>query len=52
MGSTIDGAQPDSWPYPIEWRDLAATTPADAIRELLLPAPWLLGSLVLAAEEL
>jgi hypothetical protein len=37
---------------PIEWRDLAATTPADAIRELLLPAPWLFGSLILAAQEL
>ena len=52
MGSTIDGAQPGSRPYPIEWRDLAATTPADAIRELLLPAPWLFGSLILAAQEL
>ena len=52
MGSTIDGAPPGSRPYPIEWRDLAATTPADAIRELLLPAPWLFGSLILAAQEL
>src|SRR5439155_18466156 len=51
-GSTIDGAPPGSRPYPIEWRDLAATTPADAIRELLLPAPWLFGSLILAAQEL
>ena len=52
MGSTIDGAPPGSRPDPIEWRDLAATTPADAIRELLLPAPWLFGSLILAAQEL
>src|SRR5205823_8562069 len=52
MGSTIDGAPPGSRPYPIEWRDLAAATPADAIRELLLPAPWLFGSLILAAQEL
>src|SRR5947208_16956638 len=52
MGSTIHGAPPGSRPYPIEWRDLAATSPADAIRELLLPAPWLFGSLILAAQEL
>src|SRR6266581_3691985 len=52
MCSTIHGAPPGSRPDPIEWRDLAATTPADAIRELLLPAPWLFGSLILAAQEL
>src|SRR5437868_8039450 len=52
MGSTTHGAPPGSRPYPIESRDLAATTPADAIRELLLPAPWLFGSLILAAQEL
>src|SRR5438128_12331073 len=34
--------------YPIAWRDLAKTTPVDAFRELLLPVPWLAGSLILA----
>lgn len=51
MSSTIDGAPPGFRPCPIEWHDLAATTPTDAIRELLLPAPWLFGSLILAVEE-
>lgn len=51
MGSTIDGAPPGFRPSPLEWRDLAATTPTDAIRELLLPVPWLFGSLILAVEE-
>jgi len=35
MSSTIDGAPPGFRPSPLEWRDLAATTPTDAIRELL-----------------
>ena len=52
MGSTINGAPPASLPNSVHWRDLAATTPADAIRELLLPMPWLFGSLVLAEHEL
>lgn len=52
MGSTIDGAPPGSLPNSVHWRDLAATTPADAIRELLLPMPWLFGSLILAEHEL
>jgi fatty acid desaturase len=32
----------------IAWRDLAVMTRWDAVREMLLPAPWLLGSLLLA----
>jgi fatty acid desaturase len=51
MASSTDGAQPVSRISPVEWRDLAATTPSDAIRELLLPVPWLFGSLILAAQE-
>jgi len=38
--------------YQIAWRDLAKTTPMDAVRELLLPLPWLAGSLVLAEWQL
>jgi fatty acid desaturase len=38
--------------YQIAWRDLAKTTPVDAVRELLLPLPWLAGSLILAEWQL
>jgi fatty acid desaturase len=38
----------DAREYQIAWRDLAKTTPFDAVRELLLPLPWLAGSLILA----
>ena len=52
MGSTKAGARPSFRPDLVQWRDLAAATPADAIRELLLPLPWLAGSLILAEFEL
>src|SRR5207248_10293953 len=52
MGSTIAGAPPGFRPDLVQWRDLATTTPADAIRELLLPIPWLAGSLILADLDL
>ena len=48
MSDIGDGAQE----YQIAWRDLAKTTPLDAIRELLLPMPWLAGSLILAEWQL
>ena len=48
MSRTEGDPQPDLRSYQIDWRDLAATTPRDAVRELLLPAPWLAGSLILA----
>ena len=32
----------------VPWRDLVALRPVEAVRELLLPLPWLAGSLVLA----
>src|SRR5262245_11245639 len=32
----------------VEWRDLVPLRPAETVRELLLPLPWLAGSLVLA----
>lgn len=32
----------------VAWRDLVALTPAETIRELLLPLPWLLGSIAAA----
>ena len=32
--------------YQIAWRDLAKTTPMDAVRELLLPLPWLVCDLL------
>src|ERR1051325_6815392 len=32
----------------VPWRDLAVMTWWDPVRELLLPLPWLLGSLFLA----
>jgi fatty acid desaturase len=48
MGRTEGDPQPDTRSYQIDWRDLAAATPRDAVRELLLPAPWLAGSLILA----
>jgi fatty acid desaturase len=35
-----------------QWRDLVALTPAEAVKEVLLPLPWFAGSLALAAEEL
>src|SRR5437763_12569184 len=43
---------PASRPCQIPWRDRAATTPSDAVRELLLPIPWLAGSLILADLDL
>jgi len=52
MSSTRAGAPPGFRPDLVEWRDLAAATPADAIRELVFPLPWLAGSLVLAELEL
>ena len=52
MGRTENGAPPQSRSYQIDWRDLAATTPSDAVRELLLPLPWLVGSLILAEYRL
>lgn len=36
----------------VPWRDLVAMTGWEALRELLLPIPWLAGSLVLAAYGL
>jgi fatty acid desaturase len=42
----------DARDYQIAWRDLAKTTPVDAVRELLLPVPWLAGSLILADWQL
>ena len=42
----------DARDYQIAWRDLAKTTPVDAVRELLLPMPWLAGSLILADWQL
>ena len=42
----------DARDYQIAWRDLAKTTPVDAVRELLLPIPWLAGSLILADWQL
>ena len=32
----------------VPWRDLVALTPLEVVRELLLPLPWLAGSLVMA----
>lgn len=52
MGRTEGDPQPDTRSYQIDWRDLAATTPSDAVRELLLPVPWLIGSLILAEHRL
>jgi fatty acid desaturase len=39
-------------PPAVVWRDLVTTTGWEASRELLLPLPWLIGSLVLAAYGL
>ena len=36
----------------VEWRDLVAVSPGAAVKELLLPAPWLVLSLYLAGEHL
>lgn len=36
----------------IEWRDLLTTSRWEVMKEVLLPAPWLAGSLVMAAEEI
>jgi hypothetical protein len=36
----------------VPWRDLAVLTRWDPVRELLLPLPWLLGSLFLAGRGL
>jgi len=52
MGRTDGGPQPEPRSYQIDWRDLAATTAWDAVRELLLPLPWLIGSLILAEQRL
>jgi fatty acid desaturase len=52
MGRTENRAPPRPRSYQIDWRDLAATTPSDAVRELLLPLPWLVGSLILAEYRL
>ena len=52
MGRTAVDPQPEPRSYRIAWRDLAATTPWDAVRELLLPIPWLVGSLILAESRL
>ena len=52
MDKTDVNPQPASRSYQIPWRDLAATTPWDAVRELLLPIPWLAGSLILAEYRL
>src|SRR5947207_2110621 len=52
MGRTAVDPQPEPRSYQIAWRDLAATTPWDAVRELLLPIPWLVGSLILAESRL
>src|SRR5712691_3565437 len=36
----------------VTWRDLVALTPAEVVRELVLPVPWLAVSLAAAAAGL
>src|SRR5436305_13293124 len=52
MDRTDVNPLPAAGSYQIDWRDLATTTPYDAVRELLLPLPWLVGSLILAEYRL
>src|SRR5436305_3930954 len=52
MDRTDVNPLPAAGSYQIDWRDLAATTPSDAVRELLLPLPWFAGSLILAEHRL
>src|SRR5438105_3886404 len=52
MDRTDVNPLPAAGSYQIDWRDLAATTPSDAVRELLLPLPWFAGSLILAEYRL
>jgi len=42
------GGQIDCRLRAVEWRDLVALSPAEIVRELLLPWPWFAGSLALA----
>ena len=36
----------------VPWRDLVSLQPVEVVRELLLPLPWLAGSLLLAERSL
>ena len=38
--------------HQVAWRDLVALRPAEIVRELILPLPWLAGSLTAAASGL
>src|ERR1051326_645988 len=52
IGMPADDGLPSAALRQIVWRDLVALRPAVVARELLLPLPWLSGSLIAAAYGL